>query len=389
MPINTGYHSRDRPFTHLIQKGDRRDPSTAMIRLVDLTVLLLLAVVSCSAGPVIRPSFHDGPFIISADHDDVLNYRLSGDVVPSRYEITLTPNLDDWTFEGHVIIHVESKVQNVREIVLHANDLTIDTIKVYLPGNPLLDLHEGEEYTYENATHKLTIPTNTIVEMGRIYYVEIEFSGNMRDDMAGFYRSTYMENGVEKRLGSTQFQTTSARRAFPCFDEPKFKAVFELKFLRTSQYNTLSNTNRKETGTPQPSGLLLDVYEPTPVMSTYLIAFIVSEYTLRGDEKFGVWARPGMHAESTYAHEVGVKLLDYFNKYTDNSYFNHMAKMDMAAIPDFSAGAMENWGLLTYRESNLLYSQEKTTRMIKQRIAAVISHEQAHMWHGDLVRNWR
>lgn len=355
-----------------------------MIRLVGLSVLLY--VVLCSAGPVIRPSFHDGPFIISADQDDVLNYRLSDNVVPSKYEITITPNLDDWTFEGHVIIHVESKVQNVREIVLHANDLTIESVKVYLIENTLIDLHEGEEYSYENATDKLTIPTNAILELDMIYSVDIVYIGQLCDDMRGFYRSTYMQNGVEKRLGATQFQQPSARRAFPCFDSPNFKAVFDMKFLRSAQYQTISNTPLRET-VPMENGLFMDIYEPTPVMSSYLVAFIIAEsdYVKSGDEKFGIWSRPQMKTQTQYALEVGQELLESFSKYTAMDYYDSMKKIDMAAIPDFSASAMENWGLLTYRESNLLYNPEKSSLLHKKRIATVIAHEQAHMWFGDLV----
>lgn len=348
-------------------------------------VLAVSLVQGLSASPV-QVSDFDGPFVLTSEpRQDTVNYRLNEDVLPSFYDITLTPNLDEWTFDGHVIIHVRAQVANVREITLHANDLTIKQIKVYQPNMALVDLHEGLQHSHNSVTHKLTIPTTTIVERGRDYYIDITYSGVMRDDMAGFYRSVYKEGNVEKRLASTQFQTTSARRAFPCFDEPKFKAQFQLTFLRPAQYKTISNTRVLTEGEVQESGLLKDVYTVTPVMSTYLIAFIVSEYTARSNDVFGVWARPGMLAETQYAYDVGIKLLDYLNDYTNYSYFDVMDKMDMAAIPDFSAGAMENWGLLTYREAILLYSVDKTTSLTKQRIAALITHEQAHMWFGNLV----
>ena len=349
-----------------------------------LSLATVLSCVLTSASPVIRPQ--ETPVVLTAQKDDASDYRLEDQVVPSHYEITLTPDLPNWAFDGHVIIHVEATVANVQEIVLHANILTIKSIKVYHKDTPELDLHEGREFSHDEVTHKLTIPLTASLEVGQEYRVEIAYSGEMRDDMAGFYRSTYKENGVEKRLGSTQFQTTSARRAFPCFDEPRFKATFDLKFIRNNQYKTIANTKLQETKTLA-DGLFEDVYKTTPKMSTYLIAFIVSEYEGREDngKTFGVWARPEMQKESEYAFNVGVDILAYFNKYTDSDYYAHMDKMDMAAIPDFSAGAMENWGLLTYRESNLLYSTDKTTALNKQRIAAVISHEIAHMWFGDLV----
>lgn len=303
-----------------------------MIKLLgpSLAVVLLAALVS--ANPVI-PSSDDGPFVITAENDDV-NYRLNSDVLPSKYEVTITPNLNQWTFVGHVIITLKAQVAGVNEIVLHSNDLEILNIKVTKQGDPV-DLYE--KHAHDAVTHKLTISTKSPLDTTTAFNVEINYNGYMKDDMAGFYRSTYTENGVEKRLGSTQFQTTSARRAFPCFDEPKFKAVFDLKFRRTAQYNTIANTKLKQTNQLD-GGILEDVYESTPVMSTYLIAFIISEYTPRKDERFGVWARPEMYEKSLYAYDVGVKLLNYFNTYTADNYYSNMAKMDMAAVPDFSAG---------------------------------------------------
>lgn len=349
-----------------------------------LSLATVLACVLTSASPVIRPQ--ETPVVLTAQKDDVSDYRLGDQVVPSHYDITLNPDLPNWAFDGHVIIHVEATVANVQEIVLHANILTIKSIKVYHKDTPEVDLHEGREFSHDEVTHKLTIPLTASLDVGQEYRVEIAYSGEMRDDMAGFYRSTYKENGVEKRLGSTQFQTTSARRAFPCFDEPRFKATFDLKFIRNNQYKTIANTKLQETKTLA-DGLFEDVYKTTPKMSTYLIAFIVSEYEGREDDgkTFGVWARPEMFANTEMALTAGLKLLAYFNTYTGANYYDYMEKMDMAGIPDFEAGAMENWGLLTYRESLSLYNKDKSTTLAKQRTTNIISHEQAHMWFGDLV----
>lgn len=304
-----------------------------------LLALSVLAALS-SASSAIYPYPYDfqNPILLSAqqDNEEELNYRLSGDVIPSRYEIQITPNLDEWTYEGLVTIHVHATKDNVREITLHSNDLTIETVNVY--DELATDLHQGEEYTYENATHKLTIKTNADLEQEKLYYLQIKFQGNMKDDMSGFYRSTYTMDGVERRLGATQFQTTSSRRAIPCFDEPGYKAIFDLMILRPANYHSLGNTEKVLEGMPQINGLYLDLYESTPPMSVYLLAFIVSDHKMRGDDKFQVWARPDMYENTVYAYEVGTKLLDYFNDYTDYDYYTHMGKLDMAAVPDSRSG---------------------------------------------------
>lgn len=130
----------------------------------------------------------------------------------------------------------------------------------------------------------------------------------------------------------------------------------------------------------------VDVYKTTPKMSTYLLAFIVSEFTARKDDKFGVYARPEFYAQTQYPFNVGREILDAMSSYLNKDYYTMgNDKMDMAAIPDFSAGAMENWGLLTYRERSLLVDESATTLASRQSIAAVVAHEQAHMWFGDLV----
>lgn len=314
-----------------------------MARLSSIFLALSALVTVLSASFVIHPypkdlDFQD-PVLLSAqqDNDEELNYRLSGDVIPSRYEIQITPNLDEWTYEGLVTIHVHATKENVREITLHSNDLTIQTVNVY--DEMANDLHVGEEYTYENATHKLSIATNADLELDKLYYLQIKFSGNMKDDMSGFYRSTYMMNGVERRLGATQFQTTSSRRAIPCFDEPQYKAIFDLMILRPENYHSLSNAKKLLEGIPQmDTGLLMDLYESTPPMSVYLLAFIVSDHAMRGDDQFQVWARPDMYDNTEYAYEVGTKLLDYFNEYTDYNYYTHIGKLDMAAVPDSRSG---------------------------------------------------
>ncbi|KRT82230.1 Peptidase, partial [Oryctes borbonicus] len=179
---------------------------------------------------------------------------------------------------------------------------------------------------------------------------------------------------------------TYARRAFPSFDEPNFKAVFSISINRPADYNSLGNTNATTDGDK-------DTFGDTPIMSTYLVAFIVSKFQgygsqLEGErQRYDVWCREEALTTAKYAYDVGPKLLDALNNYTDIDYYSMegVEKMDQVAIPDFSAGAMENWGLVTYRETALLWDETESTSNNKQRVASVIAHEFAHMWWGNLV----
>lgn len=349
-----------------------------------LGALFLLLGSSLDASPVLPPD-------VSLTADEPLNYRLPQNVRPDKYELLIIPDLDNWVFEGQVVIYVMTQEANVQEIVLLSNDITIHNIRVFKPDTPTVDLHKDLVHPHDPVTHKLTIPLNAPLEVSTIYHVAIEYRGNMKDDMSGFYRSTYMEMGVEKRLGATQFQTTSTRRAIPCFDEPGFKAKFELKIQRKAGLFSLSNTKLLETleveGQP---GVFLDVFKTTPFMSSYLLAFVVSEFTSSLNHfDQAVWARPEMKKYTEFGRDIGRQLLAHFSNYTAYDYFTHMEKLDMVAVPDNRAGGMENYGLITFRESYLLFTSDKTSAADQQTIAEIISHEQAHLWFGDLVSKQR
>ncbi|XP_059610227.1 membrane alanyl aminopeptidase-like [Phlebotomus argentipes] len=358
-------------------------------------VTLVFALVALATATVPHGD-RDPPFedVFSPKQQGGAEYRLPTNVVPESYDLTITPYLfaegqkAEWTFDGEVSINLRANVDGVNTIVLHAVDLEIDHTQTSLrqgavPGN----LISGNP-TYDTATAKLTYSLTTTLTRDVIYTLSITYTGLIHNDMRGLYRSTYREGQTEKRLASTQFQTTFARRFMPCFDEPKFKAVISLKVFRPSNMRAWSNMDIL--GSSTQGTRTLDTFNPTPKISTYIIALVVSEFTSRSTptsqpNHHGVIARPEMYPLSEYAQEVGINILAKLGEHLDYSYYDFMPKMDQAAIPDFSAGAMENIGLLTYREANLLYSTTKSLSMTKQRIAAVIAHEQAHMWFGDLV----
>ncbi|XP_054718668.1 aminopeptidase Ey-like [Uloborus diversus] len=216
----------------------------------------------------------------------------------------------------------------------------------------------------------------------------MEFLGSLNDRLAGFYRSSYKDATGETRwLATTQFQPTDARRAFPCFDEPALKATFNITIVHLSNMTSLSNmpiisaSNLKADDT-----WVADYFGSTVRMSTYLLAFIVSDFKGNGTEKgieFSVWSREAVLDTTAYALDVGPKILQFYEGFFNVKY--PLPKTDMVAIPDFSAGAMENWGLITYRETALLYDKRYSSASNKQRVATVISHELAHQWFGNLV----
>ncbi|XP_021937637.1 puromycin-sensitive aminopeptidase-like protein isoform X1 [Zootermopsis nevadensis] len=349
------------------------------------TVLLqiLVVITNASGSPLLDKT------VSSYNRASVTDYRLPTNVKPVHYKITLNPlieDLDPRTFTGEVQIRVKI-IEETDSITLHYNDLSINTISVNRI-NTETDIAVYHEY--DNITHFCTIRINKVenedveetFKTNEEYIITINYLGYHRVDMYGFYRSSYKdENGDTVWLATTQFEPGNARRAFPCFDEPAFKATFEISILRKRNLQAISNMPRKNDGNQ-----LYDNFETTRVMPTYLIAFIVSDFVaLENDtENFKVWARKGAIEQAQYSFEIGPSLLHAIEEFLlDFKY--PMPKMDEVAVPDFSAGAMENWGLTTYRERIILYDKDHATAGTKQQIATVVAHEFAHQWFGDLV----
>ncbi len=310
-------------------------------------------------------------------------YRLPTTVTPERYEIRLTPDLAAWTFAGEetvsVIVH-----EPVSEVVLNAAELRFETVAAVgengrsLTGKVNLD---GEN---ERAVFSFTEP----LAPGS-YTLSIRFSGILNDKLHGFYRSTYKDaSGNEKPLASTQFESTDARRAFPCWDEPAFKAVFQVTLVIDHGLTAISNARvLREQPLPE-SGKKEVVFADSMKMSTYLVAFIVGEFeatepVIADNVPLRVMAVPGKKQLADFALAIGKASLEHFSRYYGIPYPGD--KLDLIAIPDFASGAMENLGAITFRETALLVDETKATRAELERVADVVSHENAHMWFGDLV----
>ena len=310
-------------------------------------------------------------------------YRLPTTVAPERYEIRLTPDLPTATFAGEESVFINI-LEPVRQIILNAAELELKTVSVLgadgkvVRADAVLD-SENEQARLEFAES---------LEPGR-WKLQIRFSGELNEKLHGFYRSRYKDvHGQDKTLASTQFESTDARRAFPCWDEPAFKAVFQITLVIDEELTAISNARILRQDPLPGTRKKAVVFADSIKMSTYLVAFIVGEFeatepVMVGKALLRVWAVPGKDHLAKFAAEIGSFSLAHFTRYYDIPYPGD--KLDLVAIPDFASGAMENLGAITFRETALLVDEAKATRSELERVADVVSHENAHMWFGDLV----
>lgn len=238
-------------------------------------------------------------------------------------------------------------------------------------------------------SHVLEVSVEEELAAGSQAELHIYFNGEINDKMAGFYRSSYKDktSGEKKFMAATQFEATDCRKAFPCWDEPNVKATFDVTLVVPSHLTALSNMPEK-TRKEVEGGLVSVSFDRSPIMSTYLVAWVIGELAfIEAKNSEGVlvrvYAPKGDEEQGRFALDVGCRTLAFFNDYFAIPY--PLPKMDMVAIPDFSAGAMENWGLVTYRTAALLFDEASSSLKSKQRICYVVCHELAHQWFGNLV----
>jgi puromycin-sensitive aminopeptidase len=308
-------------------------------------------------------------------------YRLPRTAVPSRYDIRLEPDLTTLTFRGTETVALDV-AERISDITLNAVELTIESAS--------LENDRGETIraaaTLEDATERCRLTLASPAAPGR-WRLRLGFRGTLNDKLRGFYRSVYKDpSGVSRTMAATQFEATDARRAFPCWDEPSFKAVFAVTLAIDPALTAVSNTSI--VAETRENGRKVVRFADTIKMSTYLVAFVVGELeatdaVMVGRTPMRVWCVPGKKRLARFGHDIGVASLAFFEEYYGLPYPGD--KLDLLAIPDFAAGAMENLGAITFRETALLVDETAASHSELERVADVVAHENAHMWFGDLV----
>ncbi|HEY5664264.1 MAG TPA: M1 family metallopeptidase [Ilumatobacter sp.] len=308
---------------------------------------------------------------------DLDPYRLPRTSVPTRYELTLEPDLPAGRFRGEVAVSVSTR-QASSELVLNAIDLELDACT--FDGAPA-------EFRLDPATERVFVaPAGGVAEGDHV--LRFEFRGELNDQLRGFYRSTYRDAaGTERVIATTQMQSTDCRRTFPCWDEPDLKAVFAVTLVVEPDLLAVSNGPEIHRQVRHDGKLVLR-FADTMVMSSYLVAFVVGplEATEWADAD-GIPVRivhlPGKAHLTGFGLDVATFCLRWFQDYYGIAYPSD--KVDLVALPDFAAGAMENLGCITFRENLLLVDPAAATQGERQLVADVVAHELAHMWFGDLV----
>ncbi len=348
----------------------------------------------CRLNDATASQFRRGRFsVLTSEQSHVRDIRLPPHIEPVRYEVELTPFLDpdNFTIRGYVKMefdHIKER-HNSNRIYLHIRETAIDEDSVKWSESGTNDVI-GHEYDIERNFYVVHLQKKARQGPG---WISMTYMANLNDDLTGFYRSSYPdeEDGSTRYLAATQFQKPDARKAFPCMDEPDLKATFRIRLGRREEMIAVSNmplvANVSDYMSPTlPNGYVMDEFEETVVMSTYILAFLVSDFTREATEDnsdFLLNYVPYKASQARLAGDCGPKMLRYFEGYYDIPY--PLPKTDMVALPDFAWGAMENWGLITYRETAMLYEEGVSSLSNRYSVIRIIAHELAHMWFGNLV----
>ncbi|RXN15523.1 glutamyl aminopeptidase [Labeo rohita] len=321
---------------------------------------------------------------------DWTNFRLPDFMVPFHYDLHLEPDLDTDIYTGSVSIHL-NLTQSSQHLWLHIRETFVTAVPSLQRSGPsgLTSVrvkecfeYKPQEYVVVEAVEKLSV-----TGPDEHYILTLNFQGWLNGSLVGFYKTTYKENEVTKKIAATDHEPTDARKSFPCFDEPNKKATYTISITHDSAYDALSNMPVEKTENVSDRKTKTS-FKKSVKMSTYLVCFAVHQFTYvermsKRNIPLRIYAQPLQISTAEYAANVTKIIFDYFEEYFDMEY--SIEKLDKIAIPDFGTGAMENWGLITYRETNLLFDEKESSSINKQRVASVIAHELVHQWFGNIV----
>ncbi len=303
---------------------------------------------------------------------------LGRSVVPERYTLELEPNLKTFRFKGKVTIKAHAKA-GTKAIRLNAKDLRIEGARVKA-GNA----EQRATVTMNKKQQEITLKLQKPVA-GEIS-IMIRYQGANTDSLDGFYRSSYTYKKKKGYILVTQFEPADARKALPCFDEPEFKAVYDVSLTIDKDLDAISNTEIKEASTAK-NGKKTVTFHTSPKMSSYLLFLAVGKFEYLKGRYRNVTVRvvttPGKIQYGKFALGVGKNSLQFYERYFGIRY--PLKKLDLIAAPDFAVGAMENWGAILFRETELLCDSDNASKVSRQHISETIAHEIAHQWFGDLV----
>ncbi|OAQ69696.1 aminopeptidase 2 [Pochonia chlamydosporia 170] len=327
---------------------------------------------------------------------------LPDNVKPSHYNVSLRDlEFKNWTYQGTVTIDAEI-VKPTREIVFNTLEIKLTGAKVVVDHTKSSQAIESTNFSYDERAQRATITFDQELPVSKKASIAISFEGIMNNEMAGFYRSKYKPTVTPAKsvphddewhyMFSTQFESCDARRAFPCFDEPNLKATFDFEIEIPADQVALSNMPVRETK-PTKDGWNMVSFETSPVMSTYLLAWAVGDFEYieqLTDRRYNgkqipvrVYTTRGLKEQGQWALQHAPKIIDFFSEIFDIDY--PLPKSDLLAVHEFTHGAMENWGLVTYRTTQVLFDEKTSDARFKNAVAYVVAHELAHQWFGNLV----
>ncbi|KAH3863357.1 glutamyl aminopeptidase-like [Dreissena polymorpha] len=360
--------------------GSQVQPTASGVQTVP-TSAPLQTTNSTLSGKLTTPPFEDGPW---------KTLRLPGTVLPVHYNLTMFPDFYDnaSTFYGNVSIELQVK-EATQLFMVHV--LFLDIAQTKLLDGPFGNAISIKR-TFEYKPNQFwVVETTKPILANSTVYLDIQFSGSLNRSIVGFYKSTYI-NSITKKpssIATTKFEPVNARRAFPCLDEPNIKATYTVTLVHRKGYTALSNmpVQWSDTWSQNPS-LVATRFDTSVKMSTYLACFIVCDFSyLEGNSTSGIkvrlYAPPDRVNQTAYALQVAMTSVDLYTTKFNISY--PLPKLDLISVPDFVSGAMENWGLITFRETNILVDPSAASDANKQNVAGVVAHEVSHQWFGNLV----